>query len=59
MGSGTHPAFYAMGNRDNFLGIKGMKLNTHLNLALRSRMCGSIPPLPQYPSTIKYGRLKS
>jgi hypothetical protein len=26
----------------------GVKLTTHLNLVLRSRMYGAIPPLPQY-----------
>jgi len=25
-----------------------MKLNTHLYLMPRSRMCGAVPPLPQY-----------
>jgi hypothetical protein len=32
------------------LGVKrlGVKLTTHLNLLPRSRVCGVIPPLPQY-----------
>jgi hypothetical protein len=40
-GSGAHPASYPMGTR-------GVKLTTHLHLVPRSRMCGAIPPLPQY-----------
>jgi hypothetical protein len=27
---------------------QGVKLTTHLHLVPRSRMCGAIPPLPQY-----------
>jgi hypothetical protein len=27
---------------------QNVKLTTHLHLVLRSRMCGAIPPLPQY-----------
>jgi hypothetical protein len=32
------------------LGVKwpGMKLTTHLHIVPRSRMCGAIPPFPQY-----------
>jgi hypothetical protein len=31
-----------------------MKLTTHLHLVLRLRMCGAIPPLPQYVSMLCY-----
>jgi hypothetical protein len=37
-----------MATRGSFPGVKGwgMKLTTHLHLVSRSRMCGTIPPLP-------------
>jgi hypothetical protein len=49
-GSGAHPASYTMGTRDSFHGCKAagvVKLTTHLHLMPRSRVRGSIPPLPQ------------
>jgi len=45
-GSGAHPASYPLGTGDSFPG--GVKLTTCLLLVPRSRMCGAIPPAPQY-----------
>jgi hypothetical protein len=48
-GSGACPASYPMGTGGSFPGGKvagGMKLNIHLHIVLRLRMCGAIPPLP-------------
>jgi hypothetical protein len=36
-------------SRGSLPGGWGKKLTNHLQPVLRSRMCGSIPPLPQYP----------
>jgi hypothetical protein len=45
-GSGTHPASYPMGTRGS--SGRGVKLTTHLHLVPRSRVSGTILPLPQY-----------
>jgi hypothetical protein len=49
----SKPAFYPMGTRGSFSGDEaagGVKLTTHLHLVPKSRMRGSIPPLPTTPS---------
>jgi hypothetical protein len=53
-GSGALPVSYPVGTGGSFPGDKsglGVKLTTHHRLVPRSRMCGAIPPLPQYVFT--------
>jgi hypothetical protein len=40
--SEVHPTSYPMDTGGSFLGGRGVKLTTHLQLVLRSRKCGSI-----------------
>jgi hypothetical protein len=42
-GSGAHSALYAVGTSGG-----DMKLTTHLHLVTTLRVCGPIPPHPQY-----------
>jgi hypothetical protein len=44
------PSLLSNGYQGPSLGVKqqDVKMTTHLHLVLRSRICGAIPPLPQY-----------
>jgi hypothetical protein len=49
-GSGAHPDYYSVGSQGPYTGVKaagGIKLSIHVNLVLRLRMSGAIPPLLQ------------
>jgi len=47
---GGPPILVSNGYQGPSLGVKqqDVKMTTHLHLVLRSRICGAIPPLPQY-----------